>query len=524
MNRIAALLGLLLLAPSCCLGQHQESQRSLGDVARESRAQKDIRPTVTSQKADAATELPLVPIPQQNLKANVDFALYVSRMLHAQQFDELDTFASNLRASKERYHGGIWKLFTFYYGLETPWPDRYATEDDWQTHINLLEQWVERKPASVTARVALAQAYTGYAWVARGSGYADKVTESGWKLFAERNAKARSILEDAAKLQEKCPEWFFVMQKVALGEGWNRIDEKRLFERAIAFEPDYVYFYREHANFLLPKWNGEEGEAVAFANSVAKRLGPDQGDIVYFDLAWRLTMCCSLEEMELSNLSWPRIQNGFALLEKRYGPDAWRLNQLAYLAMQLGDAVTVNKALKRLEGNWDQTIWGTKKYYDSIERWAEEKVKYDQAMLKYDEAISKYNETMSKYNEAMASSAQAQAEWMAKRESQVRAMTDAANANLKIPGGQAYVQSVQDVLTGLARKCMSQTRGKEKFTLFLSLRTNGTVQEISDQDSSPMAVCLMNAASSSYLPKAPHDQYWIKFEFDPTNVDGSLSK
>jgi hypothetical protein len=67
------------------------------------------------------------------------------------------------------------------------------------------------RPQSVTARVALARAYLNYAYDARGEGNAGTVSDSGWKLFAERTAEGKRILDEASALPTKCPEWYIAM-------------------------------------------------------------------------------------------------------------------------------------------------------------------------------------------------------------------------------------------------------------------------------------------------------------------------
>jgi hypothetical protein len=71
---------------------------------------------------------------------------------------------------------------------------------------------------------------------------------------------AASTLADAAKLREKCPYWYEAMQVVALNQGWNKSEARELMEQAAAFEPGFYHFYREYANFVLPKWYGETGK------------------------------------------------------------------------------------------------------------------------------------------------------------------------------------------------------------------------------------------------------------------------
>ena len=63
--------------------------------------------------------------------------------------------------------------------------------------------------------------YVNFAWHARGDGMSDTVTDSGWKLFAQRIEKAKNILDNASSLPAKCPHWYHAMQLVAKAQGWD---------------------------------------------------------------------------------------------------------------------------------------------------------------------------------------------------------------------------------------------------------------------------------------------------------------
>jgi hypothetical protein len=128
-------------------------------------------------------------------------------------------------------------------------------------------------------------------------------------------------------LPSKCPEWYYAMQSVALGQGWDRTKVEELVERAIASEPGYYYYYGAHAYSLMPQWNGEDGDAAKFAEQSADRVGGDAGDILYFQIGAKIVCACN--EPEFGRLSWPRLQKGYALLEKQYGVALANLNRLA---------------------------------------------------------------------------------------------------------------------------------------------------------------------------------------------------
>lgn len=176
----------------------------------------------------------------------IQYEAVIQRLLSEQKFAELDCLADAARVSKARFASGAWKLHVFYGAINAP--QGHATEDDWTTHLENLNRWVSAKPESITARVAFADAYTAYAWNARGNQTSDTVTQSGWKLFDQRIEKAKETLEEASKLKTKCPHWYSVMQTVALAEGWSLTRTTALLDEALAFEPDYQYYYRDHAH------------------------------------------------------------------------------------------------------------------------------------------------------------------------------------------------------------------------------------------------------------------------------------
>ena len=114
-----------------------------------------------------------------------------ARILKEGKFVELDCLADRARSGKERLPGGLWKIHLLYQGLRQPVPyPLHATQEDWTRLLQRLRRWEKARPESITARVALALAYLEYAHDARGSGYANTVSESGWKLFQERTAEA----------------------------------------------------------------------------------------------------------------------------------------------------------------------------------------------------------------------------------------------------------------------------------------------------------------------------------------------
>jgi hypothetical protein len=311
--------------------------------------------SLPAQNAPAADD----PIDSQEAR---EFRVTVRQLFNAGSFAKLENIAETARSEKSRFRGGAWKLNVFYATVQGP-GSLTSADSVWEAHIARLSQWAAAYPASATPHVALARAYIRYAWKARGMGYAKTVTDKGWQLYRSRMQQARATLEAAQAVSAKDPRWYRSMQDVALAQRWPRAQVDQLLESAIAAEPNYYYFYIAQANFLLPRWYGKTGEAEAFAQSIADRIGGQEGDAIYFRIAEDMD-CCGKRD-RLPALSWDRIKEGFAALESLYGSINYQRNVMAYLAVRNKDQEFAARMFVRIGDDWNQDVWGSKANFDS---------------------------------------------------------------------------------------------------------------------------------------------------------------
>ena len=415
-----------------------------------------------------------------DVKAVDKYKAAIAEMLERENFDELDCLANTLRASKERFAGGMWKLHILYWGLESPL--QHATEKDWTNHLKRLKRWVGENPDSITARIALAEAYVNYAWDARGEGSSDTVSDNGWKLFGERAKEAKQILVKASTLKTKCPEWYVAMESVALAQGWDRQDEQALLEQAISSEPGYYYVYRLHATYLLPKWYGADGETEEFATTIADRIGGEKGDEIYFQIAGFLVCNCD-DQPQLKHMSWPRIQKGFAGLEQEYGVSLTNLNQLALMAVKLRDSVVADRSFRRIGDEWSEAAWKKQDNFDTSKTWA--------AQI------------------APAMAVQASIE-------------DEADANLHSADGPRYQAVFEKKFEGFMQKCVTSSADPQPFEMLIKVGAKGTVERLMTDPSTAVSACLFKKlmdfqiTNTAPFPDPPRGAYWIRLKLDPT--------
>lgn len=421
--------------------------------------------------------------PATNVHALDEYQDAIAQLLKEQRFTDLDCIADAARSSKARFSGGAWKLRNGYLGLNEPRPG-HPTQDDWRKHLQLVERWTKRNSQSITARIALAESYINYGWDARGSGTSDSVSDSGWKLFGERLEKAKTILNRDPKLSRICPEWYVAMELVAQGQNWELAEQNALVERAIAFEPAYQYVYRVHATILLPRWKGEEGDSAHFAQAAADRIGGDAGDIIYFHIA-SFIVCCASDDPEFKHFSWPRVQRGFAGLEKQYGPSLNTTNAFALMAVKAGDPVAADAAFKRIGDQWDKDTWRTEAWFNS-----------------------------NKFRAAHT----------APVEMQSRAVKEEARSNMQTAEGAAYGKGVAEKLVALERSCVEKTGSdRNKFEFWIQVVADGNFRDIrANPPNSTAAQCLMQTLFAPHKTKdapflpPPHSPYWVIFDLDPS--------
>jgi hypothetical protein len=297
-----------------------------------------------------------------------DISNNVVSLLAAKNYDKLEELAAGYRASKAGYADGTWKLGFFYAGTELP---DNADDAAWKSRQKEIHDWIGAKPESVTARIALARFLRDYAWNARGSGYANTVTDENWRLFGERLNEAAKVLKDARNLKETCPVYWSTLLGVGLGLQISKAQYNNIFNQAVQAEPDYKFYYQTRAVFLLPRWYGEEGEWEKDLEQSADRIGGEEGDLVYAQVVWSTHHYGEyIDVFEKNTISWERVDRGFAVILKRFPDSLAAKNERAHLAGLAGDKEKARKYFAQTEGKVDLTEWHAKGEFIDGANWA----------------------------------------------------------------------------------------------------------------------------------------------------------
>jgi hypothetical protein len=290
----------------------------------------------------------------------------VLSLLAAKEYDQLDEFAAKLRSSKECMADGTWKLAFVYCPLP---PSNKSAGSEWEARLTSLRDWCTARSNSVTARVALACVLTDYAWQARGGGWANSVSDEGWRMFFQRLREADEILDQTG--DRSCPFYWSVRMRVALGLQKTKAEFDAIFSQALSSIPDYKPYYFWRAFYLLPRWNGEPGEWENDLAKSADRIGGEEGDAIYAQVVWSIHQSVNFGNVfDENHLSWPRVDKGFEVILKRFPDSLAAKNERAHLAVLADDPIKARRYFDQTTGKIDLCVWKSATEYMQFAFWA----------------------------------------------------------------------------------------------------------------------------------------------------------
>lgn len=297
------------------------------------------------------------------------YQAHINDLLVQEDFADLEKIAQQNRVERGSLVGGGWKNNEFFAIIGYPPHAGEMKDSDYELQIARVKRWIDRYPNSAAARISLARIYVSYAFFGRGTGLADTISDSQWRLYSARTGLAIESLLSAADLKERDPFWYDVMQQVAFAEGWDKADARTLLDQALAFEPSYYHYYREYADYLMPQWYGDTNEIVSFAEEVSNRFPGPEGSILYFRIVSSLAIYNQLEVEQLPGASWPKLIKGHHDLLRLYGNSNLDANRFAFMAYIFKDVRYAQEGFASVV-TFEPTVWSSEKVFECARDWA----------------------------------------------------------------------------------------------------------------------------------------------------------
>jgi Domain of unknown function (DUF4034) len=286
----------------------------------------------------------------------------VEQMLMDGRIDELDAIADDYRASRARVQGGYWALSQFYDWVTalagagcgcTPDISKVSFDDKRKA----LEAWLERRPHSLTARIALADLWNSRAWQLRGAGPAKDTTEAAWRGMRAAMARAEEALAPIDETADPMVYFLEMNMVVPSDDPHGRL--QWLYAGATAAFPTFPGYQTQYYYYMLERWFGRQGEAAAFAASLLTNPGGDQGKIDYAMVAETAALSAAGVDdvMKWSGIDYNALIEASAARQRTVGLTNRDWNVLLFYSTAVRDKKGANFELEHIAGNWDRRIF-----------------------------------------------------------------------------------------------------------------------------------------------------------------------
>ena len=146
----------------------------------------------------------------------------------------------------------------------------------------LLQTWYEERPNQIYPRLVSANYFINWAWDARGTGYADTVSERMAILFFERLNQAHILLEEAIEINPTHSEAH--SQMITLGQAYPYVNKEEVIAKMNEIDASHFDAQTKIAYSLTQRWGGKKGEALDYVFKLCN--DEPKGSTLHGLIAW----------------------------------------------------------------------------------------------------------------------------------------------------------------------------------------------------------------------------------------------
>lgn len=271
------------------------------------------------------------------------------KLLQERNYNEIERVVQKLQRENQIGLDGHSSLSSFMNGLEyQDEPSRDETPDlKWQRSWERIQQWKKAKPSSVAASVAQIEVQTRWASYARGTAYADEVTQEQWAGMNQHLAEAEKVVVKLSPAAMKFPLTGSELLGWALFSDLPDSESRAIWTDFNRQFPGSLELAENYCIKLLPRWGGGPGEWEKLATAWANQAPGEAGDIRYAQLM--ISMWAYFGKSHPfwaeNNLDWPRARRGLKAMVKKHPQSLSAATALMQLATDKGDWATAQNAL-----------------------------------------------------------------------------------------------------------------------------------------------------------------------------------
>jgi hypothetical protein len=258
------------------------------------------------------------------------FSDAVQQLVKEESWDNLEALGKALQEEREPFQ---WHCGTTRYKVLQAILLRYPHAMAPAMRSGILGKWLEARPKSQLARLLKAELLLNQGWQARGDGYANTVSEEGWRILRERSEEAKEIILPLMRERDAPPEGYQTLLSVALAQSWDEHQVApflgRFLDRHLAYPSPHLVVAMQR----LPRWGGGPRDTVDYAEMIAKKVVGAEGEWLYAQMAIDMfRMYCVDQFWEVTGFSYDRVQQALRQRLERQPRDTWAATHGAWFA------------------------------------------------------------------------------------------------------------------------------------------------------------------------------------------------
>jgi|GEM_PF-1738438 len=303
------------------------------------------------------------PVAVHQIRERIEYVAQVRKLWSDDKFDELQSLADKAQADADLLQGR--PRLACLYDAVTELDGNY--ESQWLEHFARFGKWRAAHPDKITSYVAEAESRVGFAFSARGNGWAKDVTSEGWKLFATRLQQIDELLGEGAEKAPLDGQYWVVRSQLARYTGGDPMEP---FEAGIKLCPSYYPLYAELSESLEPRWGRKPGELEEVSLGLRDRIGGDEGQEAFGRMV--LSTCYYEQDglFQKTRFDYADVKPAFEVLVRRYPQASMFVNWAARLAYMKRDKEFARRLFEFIGpvSMWSH-CWNDEMIFDAVHRW-----------------------------------------------------------------------------------------------------------------------------------------------------------
>ncbi len=292
-------------------------------------------------------------------------------LLASKDFERLEALAKDFKEKEPMLKSGRYRMEYFYKGLRRGF-GRISVENH-ASYLEVIQGWMNHYSDSITAKIALMDAYRTIAWDYRGTDHSNTISDQSRKIFKDYLTKAREIGQEAVQSKSQDPDLYAELINIGMGQGITKKETYNLVIASSNLDPAYYPPYLDASTVLLPRWYGDQGDLEEYAQWALERTKKFVGHEIYTRIAMDVLEYVGADDFKNYNFSWEDLKTGFEELLNKYPKAQNILHAYAWFACQRGEKETAKRLFTNLGDQWDELakkIWKDKSIFDQWKAWA----------------------------------------------------------------------------------------------------------------------------------------------------------